>query len=229
MPLLYSLAFELAVVASRPPASPSLRVRRAVPTDRVPQPLLLIILYCLRATRGVYYSISQMPDRRWQSPEFLETAARKWVLVSTCASLLESGWMLYRNLDVGIWTLFSDSSLQLAFGNSNFLADSLVVFVEWALICTLGWVCNVSSNWMTSIARMVADQQVTATLDNYYLLRHNHAESLRCFLHGHFLSWVLLWYIVAWAWIFLNLTKALDIDLGGINIGNECKLMSGYG
>ena len=36
--------------------------------------------------------------------------------------------------------------------------------------------------------------------------------------------------MLAWAWIlFLNLSKALDVELGGINIGNECKFMIGYG
>eukprot|EP01047_Picozoa_sp_COSAG01_P078350 COSAG01_NODE_14449_length_1452_cov_2.608278_2_plen_318_part_01 len=154
-----------------------------------------IILYSLRAARGAYCTVSEMPDRPWQTLDILELAARRWCVFSGCAIALESGWMLYRNFDVGIRTFFSNSQLQLVFASSNFLTGTIVVAVQWALIAILGWVCSITSNWMAVIATNASNQPVTSTLDSYYLLRHDHAECLRCILQGHFLSWALLWYI----------------------------------
>lgn len=125
---------------------------------------------CIDALRGALSSVvcgggALLVARAWLDEllsrpaggAVIDNAGRRWTLAACIYVGLDSGWMAYRNVDLGFRIFAADveaGETRVAIGSSNFASGAVLLGTQWAFIVALGCACTQASEVRVSTFRL---------------------------------------------------------------------------
>ena len=99
----------------------------------------------LLVARGLFNTLLRDPS----AERALNASARRWVPGAVMYVVLDTGWMLYRNIELGFAVFAAHAeagATRVAIGSSNFASGAVLLSTQWAFIVSLACVCTQASH-----------------------------------------------------------------------------------